>query len=48
MSNSVSRRNFVKGAGAAAGMAALTGAAVATADEATDNSWLPAAWDYEC
>ena len=48
MGNSVSRRNFVKGAGAAAGMAALTGAAVATADEATDNSWLPAAWDYEC
>ena len=48
MGNSVSRRNFVKGAGAAAGMAALTGAAVATADETTDTSWLPAAWDYEC
>lgn len=48
MGNSVSRRNFVKGAGAAAGMAALTGAAVAAADEVTDNSWLPAAWDYEC
>ena len=50
MSNEMSRRNFVKGAGAAAGVAALAGASMAMADEAAaeDTSWMPEAWDYEC
>ena len=50
MSNERSRRNFVKGAGAAAGVAALAGASMAMADEAAakDTSWMPEAWDYEC
>lgn len=50
MSNEhISRRNFVKGAGAAAAsMAALAGAGAAMADESTNTSWLPEAWDYEC
>lgn len=47
MSNeNISRRGFVKGAGVAASVAALSGAGAALADEAQD--WLPAAWDYEC
>ncbi len=48
MENNLSRRGFVKGAGLAAGAAALSGAVVANATEAADASWLPEAWDYEC
>ncbi len=53
MSNDMSRRSFVKGAGVAAGMAALSGAGAALAEEAQapagnpDNA-VPEAWDYEC
>ena len=48
MENNLSRRGFVKGAGLAAGAAALSGAALANADEAPAQDWLPEAWDYEC
>ena len=47
-SQKVSRRNFVKGAGAVAGMsvaASVVNAAVA--DEQAPN-WMPQAWDMEC
>ena len=48
MENNLSRRGFVKGAGLAAGAAALSGAVLANADEAPAQDWLPEAWDYEC
>ena len=54
MSNDISRRNFVKGAGCAAGAAALAGAGMAMADEkasaAADKpaAGIPETWDYEC
>ena len=50
MSESLSRRNFLKGAGAiAAGTAALGATSVAFADETTDHTavGLPDTWDYE-
>ena len=52
MESEISRRNFVAGAAAAAGVAAVAGASMAKADEAAPAAadgawWLPEAWDEE-
>lgn len=47
MQATMSRKSFIKGAGALAASAALTGTASALADEAVDGTDEGQAWDYE-